>query len=148
MSFIAPALCGLTTPAPAQPVARVLYGLSFGAFIPSSGGPGTVTVTPTAGGARQASGGVWLLGLDAGSPAQLVLDNATGRAFSVQLPADGELVLSNGSQTMRARAFAATPSSGAAGASQTLLVGATLEVGPRQAAGQYQGSFRVTINLN
>ena len=76
--------------------ARTLYGLSFGTFIPPAAGLGSVTIAATPGGARQAAGGVWLLGLDPGSPAQLLLDNAAGRAFSVQLPADGELVLSNG----------------------------------------------------
>ena len=127
--------------------ARVDYGLSFGAFIPPSAGAGTVTV-PSTGGPRLYTGGVWLLGFDAGSPAQLALVNAADRAYSVQLPAEGEVVLSNGSQTMQARAFTASPVSGTASASQTLRIGATLDVGPRQATGRYEGSFRVTINLN
>lgn len=126
--------------------ASVLAPLRFGSFVAPALGAGTVKVDASTG-QRQGAGGVWLLAADPGAVAQVRLDNPGGRRFSVSLPANGLVVLSNGSQTMALDDFRTYSSSGGVGLSWTLQIGATLKVAAGQAPGAYEGSFNVTINL-
>lgn len=122
--------------------------LNFGRFVAGSGG--TLTVAP--GGARSRSGGVVLMNsAGAGSAGfSLAALNGSGESMSVvlSLPGDDEVFLTNGMSSMPVRNFV----SGAgmlltlAPAGALLDVGATLGVGPNQAAGSYSGSFQLTVN--
>lgn len=126
--------------------ATVLAPLRFGSFVAPAFGAGTVTVAASTG-LRQGSGGIWLLAADPGAVAQVRLDNPGGRRFSVSLPANGLVVLSNGNQTMALDDFRTYSSSGGVGLTWTLQIGAALKVAAGQAPGFYEGSFNLTINL-
>jgi hypothetical protein len=72
--------------------------------------------------------------------------------YSIILPGN-ELVLANGTETMTVGLFSSDPpDTGIIGpsGSQTLSVGATLNVGPSQPLGLYTGvnPFEVTVNYN
>ena len=113
---------------------------------------GTVALSAT--GARTAGGGVTL-------PATAGTYNAaaftvSGKAlstYSITLPST-DLVLKNGvNNTMTVNAFTCDITGAgtiAAGGSQTIHVGATLNVGGAQAAGDYLSAtpFTVTVNYN
>jgi len=122
--------------------------LSFGAFAAGTGG--TVTVSPQ--GARSASGDVTLMTggqFAQGSSASIDLTGAPNAAYQITLPADGEVTLT-GSQggSMAVSSFTSAPSGEGqlnSSGTQTLYVGATLQVGNSQAAGTYTGNFNVTV---
>jgi hypothetical protein len=122
--------------------------LSFGSFVAGSGG--SVTMSPS--GARSAAGGVTLVPSGAGTAAQFSITGDPGMTYSISLPLDGEAELSNGAgQSMPLRAFTSDPSGTGVldgGGSQTVSVGATLDVGASQATGAYSGAFSVTVNYN
>lgn len=121
--------------------------LGFGSFVAGAGG--SVTISPA--GVRSASGAVTLVPSDAGTSAQFTVTGDESVSYSIALPLDGESVLSDGaSHSMALRAFASDPSGIGllVGGSQTLSVGATLDVGANQAHGAYSGTFTVTVNYN
>jgi hypothetical protein len=123
-------------------------GLSFGKFAAAS--TGTVTVSPA--GVRSATGGVILLSSESGAAAQFTVSGESSLTYDIFLPADGVVSLSSsGGQTLPVRAFTSSPSGSGQlgiGGSQTLNVGATLDVGAGQTPGAYTGSFDVTVNYN
>lgn len=123
-------------------------GLSFGKFAAASAG--SVTISPT--GVRSATGGVVLLSSDGGAAAQFTVSGDSSLTYDIILPADSVVSLTAaGGQTMPVRAFASSPSGTGQlgiGGSQTLHVGATLDVGSGQTPGAYTGSFEVTVNYN
>ncbi len=122
---------------------------------------GTVEVdviTSSGGGAssRSAGGGV-ALAASPFSAAQFSVGGPVGGPvhFAVVLPSTITIQRVGGSETMTVDRFRSNVrpdcAPGAAaencpGSPYTLLVGATLHVHPRQAAGQYVGSFTVTVN--
>lgn len=121
--------------------------LSFGAFTAGSGG--TITVAP--GGARMKTGSVILVNqAGTASAAQFTISGTPSAAFTISLPGDGIVFLSDGaSGSMALNGFTSSPSvtgvlSG--GGTQTINVGATLSVGNLQGTGSYSGSFNVTVN--
>lgn len=122
--------------------------LTFGRFAAGTGG--NVTISP--GGVRTASGGVALLSSASGSPARITVTGEPGRVYSIDLPADGTVVLTSGSgATMPVRSFSSTPNGAgqlSPGGSQTVSVGATLGVAAGQGVGSYSGSFQVLLNYN
>jgi hypothetical protein len=122
--------------------------LSFGSFVAGSGG--SVTISPS--GARSAAGGVTLIPSGAGTAAQFSITGDPGMTYSISLPLDGEAELSNGAgQSMPLRAFTSDPSGiglFSISGSQTLSVGATLDVSASQTAGAYSGAFSITVNYN
>lgn len=120
--------------------------LSFGAFV---AGTGSVTMQPS--GARSTSGSVVALAGDPGQAAQFAVSGDAGATYSITLPGNGTVSLSNGSSTMPINSFVSSP--GASGVlsmdgTQVLSVGATLEVSDGQPAGAYSGSFSVIVNYN
>lgn len=123
-------------------------GLSFGKFAAASAG--SVTISPA--GVRSATGGVVLLGSDGGAAAQFTVSGDSSLTYDIILPVDGVVSLTAaGGQTLPVRAFTSSPSGTGQlgiGGSQTLRVGATLDVGSGQAQGAYTGSFEVTVNYN
>jgi hypothetical protein len=139
---------GLLTGAPvaAQSIGNTAQ-LSFGAFIAGSGG--AVVVSPLGG--RSRAGGVVLVGQGAvAGAAQFIINGAAFASYSITLPADNLVRLSNeNSQSMAVQSFVSSPGATGtlpAGGAQVLSVGATLAVGGGQAAGAYTGSFSVTLN--
>ena len=115
---------------------------------------GTVVLTPA--GARSITGGV-TLPANTGTVAAASFD-VTGESnytYSITLPStDYTLTRVSGSETMVVNTFVSTPTVGSGGAltagSQTLTVGATLNVSGSQVGGTYTNAtgFDVTVNYN
>jgi hypothetical protein len=116
--------------------------LDFGT-ISRSTAVGYVTVTPE--GDRSASGGVSVLSASDYSAAPFTVGDA---AFNITLPADGtvELTRSGGTEKMSVDGFDhnSTLTLSSAG-TESFSVGATLTIGASQVAGEYSGSFSVTV---
>lgn len=120
-------------------------GLIFGRFAAGSGG--TLTVAHT--GARSGGGGVLLLSSSAAA-ARFTVSTPGGNGKKVTiitLPPNGAVVMNNGAATMPVNDFTsnAPPGGMLGGPLPVLNVGATLQVAPNQAAGNYSGAFQVTV---
>jgi hypothetical protein len=81
-------------------------------------------------------------------PAEFKVEGPAGSSFSVELPANGEIFVYNGSTAMSVVDFE-SDSTGIIGNDYTdyFNVGATLEVDPLQTPGTYTGVFSVIITL-
>lgn len=125
--------------------------MNFGTIAASSGG-GTVVLS--ASGSRTVSGGIILPSLTGiVSAAQFTVTGEPGYTYAITLPADFTLYESGvGPAFMVANAFTSTPSATGtlSGGTETVLVGATLNVSGSQTAGSYSNSasFEVTVNYN
>jgi len=109
--------------------------------------PGTCVVTPQ--GSRSSSGGVGLGGSFSTGAASFIVGGDPLAAFSVTLP--GSTTMTSGGHGMTVDAFTSEPSGAAqldALGSQTLTIGATLNVRAGQAPGDYTGIFDVTVAYN
>jgi hypothetical protein len=123
-----------------------------GAFRPG-GVTGTVEINVAGAASRTATGGV---ALAAGpfSAAEFSVAGAGGRPvhFTIDLPRSITIQRTGGSETMTVDAFRSNlssdcgPGASGCGSPYTLLVGATLHVEANQKAGQYVGTFTVTVN--
>lgn len=132
-----------------QPLAMLTSReLAFGRFAAGSGG--NIVVSP--GGVRTSSGGVVLLSSGSGSAAQITVSGEPNTTYSIGLPLDGVVALSNATgPNMPVKTFVSTPSGTGLvgnGGSQTINIGATLVVAPGQAVGSYSGTFAVSLNYN
>lgn len=128
--------------------------LAFGAIL--SGPSGTVTVAPTQSGA-QASGAVTLeFGQFAqATSAEFTVCSVTDVTASFTLPSSTSMI-GPGNSAMSVTGFTANPTATGSPPSgsiavtalgqATLRVGATLNVGADQPAGNYAGTFAVTVN--
>lgn len=121
--------------------------LEFGSF--AANGAGTVTIG--ADGSRTSSGDVVEVTADAGGVGTFTLGGEPSTSYSVTLPS-GSITLSDtlGLNSMSAGSFTAdnlTGSLDGTGAG-SLSVGATLEVADGQAAGDYSGTFTVSVDYN
>jgi hypothetical protein len=140
----------LTNPAAAQSVTSVTKGvnLSFGSLIADRGG--TVTIAPSSAGTRSKTGSVVLpisSQFPQGSAASFTVNATDGYSYTIGLPTTNSVTLSSGANNMTIASFSSSPS-GALTTSNgvaPLYVGATLTVGSNQPAGNYSGSFSVTI---
>lgn len=124
--------------------------LKFGQIVASSSA-GTVTIAPA--GTRTFGGGATNGGTSGTSTTALSAAsfNVTGystTAFTITLPADNTITMSNGSTTMAVNSFTSSPSSPSAlvGGAATVNVGATLTVAANQAQGDYTTTFNVTVD--
>ena len=139
------ALALAASPAAPQTISGV-SNLSFGSFLAGSGG--TVVVSPA--GARTQTGGVLLIGQGAGAAAQFNVVGTANATYSISLPDNNAVTLSDGNgHGMAITSFVSSPPatgtlSGAG--SQSIRIGATLIVGPNQAPGAYSGAFSVIVN--
>lgn len=111
---------------------------------------GTVVLAPAA--TRTTTGGVTLPAVNGTVTAAVFTVNGEGAyTYAITLPST-DLTISNGTTNMIVNAFTSTPSAtGAlAAGTQTLRVGATLNVSASQAAGLYTSAtpFNVTVNYN
>lgn len=136
------------TPAMAQTI-NDTTALSFGSFVPGSGG----TVVVSTAGSRNATGGVTLIISGGGAAAQSTVTGTSGSTYSITLPPNGVVSLSDGNgNTMAVDNFVSYPTatSGStgllSGGSQTLYIGATLIVSNSQPAGSYSGTFSVIVS--
>ncbi|HXH37963.1 MAG TPA: DUF4402 domain-containing protein [Thermoanaerobaculia bacterium] len=116
--------------------------LNFGTII--SGPAGTVVVAPN--GVETASGATTVNPNPSVSAAQFTVTGQPSTAYSISLPTS--ISITNGAQSMTVDTFTSNPTPGgllSAGGSQSLQVGATLNVLANQAVGNYAGTFSVTV---
>lgn len=115
-----------------------------------SASAGTVVISPA--GARSVTGGV-TLPANAGtvSAATFEVTGTPDYTYIITLPA-AATTISNGTETMTVDTWISNPSGTGTltGGSETLQVGATLNVGASQASGTYTSGtpFTVTVNYN
>lgn len=119
--------------------------MSFGRFAAAGGGSVTVGIS----GARSRSGAVVLLNSSA-SPARYTINGIgnDNRVYTLGLPPNGAVTLSSGASAMGVINFISNAGPGGLlpGSAQYISVGATLQVGPNQAPGNYSGTFHVTLD--
>ena len=137
---------GVLAAAPSPPAKSIsnTASLGFGRFVPAGGG----TITIAVNGVRTRTGGVVLLTSSA-STARFTISNMgnDNRAYILSLPANGTVALTSGARSMALNNFVsnAPPGGLLPGGAQSISVGATLQVAPSQGAGNYTGSFQVTL---
>jgi len=125
--------------------------MNFGTITVSSSG-GTVVLS--ASGSRTASGGVILPSFTGTvTAAQFTVTGMPTYTYAITLPANFTLSESGvGPASMVVNAFTSTPSATGilTAGTQTVIVGATLNVGASQTAGSYTNTtgFQVTVNYN
>jgi hypothetical protein len=127
--------------------------MNFGTIVPSSGG-GTVALS--ASGSRSTTGGIMLPSINGTvSAAQFTVTGEPSFTYAITLPTDFILYDSGvGPASMIVNAFTRTPSAtgtlNLATGTETVLVGATLNVSGAQTAGSYNNDagFQVTVNYN
>lgn len=123
--------------------------LSFGTFA-AGNAAGTLTLSAT--GNRNSTGGVTLVATNPGSHATVTLGGTPGTSYSVLLPTTVQLTAASGSATMTLGGFTTTLT-GLQGSLTTsgtgsFGIGGTLSVNANQAIGTYSGNFTVTLNYN
>jgi hypothetical protein len=130
--------------------------LAFGNVVPS-GTAGTLTLTAASSTVATAAGGVTQPGTQAGTLTAAVFDVAGegSLTYSITLPATAATITGPAAATMTVDTF--TGSIGATGTlsgainsagTQSFYVGGKLHVGANQAAGNYTGTFSVTVAYN
>lgn len=119
--------------------------LSFGNIL-AAATAGTVQITPA--GVRSATTVSLPAITGTVTTAQFVISGTSGMTYSVTLPAS--ISISDGSShTMTVDSFQHNASGTLPAATETFQVGATLQVGANQVAGNYgPGSFSVSVNYN
>jgi spore coat protein U-like protein len=124
-----------------------VQSLSFGNFVAGNGG----SVTVSTNGNRNA-GGVVLIPSSQGTAAQFTVSGDPNATYTIQLPGNDVVSLTESGNGMFVNNFTSTPSGAGgqlgAGGSQALSVGGTLNVGSDQAPGSYSGTFSVTVSYN
>jgi hypothetical protein len=123
-------------------------GIAFGSFAAGTGG--AVVISPA--GSRSATGGVVLISASDGAAAQFTISGDPDFVYSITLPTDGTVALTDGAgHSMEVTGFTSHPAlSGqlSSGGSQALAIGASLNVGANQPAGNYSGGFLITVNYD
>ncbi|MDP4278208.1 MAG: DUF4402 domain-containing protein [Bacteroidota bacterium] len=119
--------------------------LDFGT-VSRSAVAGSVTVAPD--GQRTSAGGVSILSSSLYSAAPFSVSGENNAGFNITLPTDNDIVLTrtSGSEKMKVTTF--THNSGlilSATGAAIFSVGATLHLDADQVAGDYTGSFSVTV---
>ena len=124
--------------------------LNFGNIVAGTG-TGTVTVNPTTG-KRSSLGDVILPTATPGTvnAARFTVTGLANATYAITLPTSINISTTGGGATMTVTNFTSNPSGTGtlAGGTQTLLVGATLNVDAGQVAGDYTGEFSVTVAYN
>jgi hypothetical protein len=128
--------------------------LRFGSFS-STGTAGTVVISAL--GARTFSSDTVFKGVGTGQAsfgtANFAVTGEANLTYAITLPTADVTLTHTGdnTKTMLVNAFTSNPASPgtlSAGGSQTLAVGATLNVGATPTAGSYTGSFDVSVDYN
>ena len=123
-------------------------GLNFGQIVPSIA-IGTVAVGTD--GSRSPNGGVTLSNGTLSTAASFDVTGGANSTYTIDLPAS--ITITGPGAPMTVDAFVSNPAEGSTGAlsaggTETLLVGATLNVGVSQVAGAYTGTFNVDVVYN
>ncbi|HTE09552.1 MAG TPA: DUF4402 domain-containing protein [Chitinophagaceae bacterium] len=124
--------------------------MNFGNVAVQASTAGTAVLTPASG--RSSTGGVTLPATPGTVAAASFTVNGQGAyTYAITLPSTA-LTITSGANTMTVNAFTSTPSATGAltAGTQTLNVGATLNVAAAQASGVYVSAtpFSVTVNYN
>ncbi len=122
--------------------------MNFGILSPSNT-PGTAVISPA--GVRSATGGVTLAGGTV-TAASFTVSGEPSMTYSITLPSS-DYTINYNANSMTVNTFTSNPASTgtlSGGGTQTLAVGATLNVSAMQVEGTYtsEGSFTVTVNYN
>ena len=127
--------------------------MNFGNVV-TSAALGTVVLAPA--GTRTTNAGASILAAQPGTvtAAAFTVSGTAGLTYTITLPAS--VAINNGVPSMTVNTFISNPVAGAGtgtiggGGTQTLTVGATLNVAANQAAGVYTSlvPFTVTVNYN
>jgi spore coat protein U-like protein len=119
--------------------------LAFGVIVPSESS-GTVTISSTSD--RTHNGGVELVASISGA-ASFNISGAANTPYTVTLPGTDTIKISSGSDTMQIHSFSVSSTSSSprigSDGKDTFNVGGKLEVGENQPAGNYTGTFIVTV---
>ena len=126
-----------------------IQNLVYGKIEANTGG--TVILSTT--GARTKTGAVTLVSTGSAQNQAIVrVAGVASSTYSITLPADGTVNLSDGaSHTMPVSTFVSNPSGTgtlSASGTQDVNIGATLVVASAQAANAYTGSFSVSVDYN
>lgn len=133
-----------------QPISLLkVRDMNFGNISAGTTG-GKVVLDPNEAGTRGATGSITLpSGSSTVSSAKFIVSGMNGSSYTIGLP-PAALTLSNGTNFMTVDNFTSTPS--ATGTftpgSQTICVGATLNVNANQESGVYQSTENFEINVN
>lgn len=122
-----------------------LTNMSFGKLASAAGG--SVTISPS--GIRSSAGGVALLSSGPGSAGRLLLSGTPGQAYSISLPANGEVHLTFSGHSLGVTNFTSHPStSGFLDASGSLILslGATLNIDSHKPTGDYVGIYTIIVD--
>lgn len=123
--------------------------LNFGNIV---AGTATGTVTVDTEGNRTSSTGITLPNATPGDfhAAEFTVTGLANATYAITLPDDNTVTISGPGEDMTVTGFTSNPDGTGvlAGGTQTLSVGATLNVGANQPAGTYEGSFSVTVAYN
>lgn len=125
------------------------YPLRFGSFAAGSGG--TVTVGTAADTASTTGGVVHFGGTVSRARFNLTCPGSSmDSGANYIVTTDSSVTLSSGANTMTLNNFTRSPASGSIskGGSATLYVGGRLNANANQPAGNYSGSFNVTVDYN
>ncbi len=130
--------------------------LAFGNIVPS-GVAGTLALTAAAITAATPGGGITQPVATPGTrtAASFTVGGEGGFTYAITLPGVAQTITGPAAATMTVSGFTSSPNAtgtlsnaiGAAG-TETLYVGGTLNVGINQAAGNYTGTFTVTVAYN
>ncbi|WP_341842149.1 DUF4402 domain-containing protein [Chitinophaga caseinilytica] len=125
--------------------------MNFGNVAVQSSTGGTVVMTPA--GVRSTTGGVTLPTTTGNvAAASFTVSGVDGYTYSITLPTAAVTITNTGGNTMTVTAFTSSPSGQGTltGGSETLTVGATLNVTAAQAPGTYVSAtpFAVTVNYD
>jgi hypothetical protein len=123
--------------------------LGFGTFVPDTSAA-TVVIAPQSANFRSKTGNISLLNSNAGAPSTVSLSGSPNMSFSVNLPANPVTLAGPSSSTMTMTGFTTNLGTGKGtldgGGLSSFLVGATLNVAASQTAGNYTGSFSITVS--
>lgn len=123
--------------------------MNFGDVI-AGGTSGTVVLTASASPSRSVTGGAELGNPTNVSSATFTVGGEAGFTYAITLPST-DVTITSGINSMIVNTFTSSPSGTGTltGGSETLYIGATLNVGAFQASGSdYTGSFDVTVAYN
>lgn len=122
--------------------------LQFGKIVATNAG--TVTIEPD--GDRTFTGVTFGNSALVATAAEFTVTGEANATYSIALPADGVVILSNGTETMAVDGFVSNPAAGVNGlltlGTQDISVGATLTVASGQMVGVYTDTFDVTVSYN
>lgn len=130
--------------------------LKFG-DIAAGTGADTVTIAPITGNRTKGAGDAVLINGGGEQDGTFDLDGEDGLTVTIDVPADGDVVVTSGGDTMAVNTFTWSYDGGgvttgdgttvlAVGGPDVLSIGATLSVGAAQPAGTYTDTFDVIVN--